>query len=61
MSTPDYTYLAQLHWISYTMPARLHGLDSPMWEDLPEATRACLTTAMEMMITTGHLHVGVPS
>lgn len=58
MEELDYERLAELHWISYTLPARIRGLDAPMWEELPAIQRECLTTAMQMMVDLGHLDPG---
>lgn len=48
--------LAELHWIGYTMTARITA-PTPMWDDLDSRQRTSLVTAMELMLELGHLSV----
>lgn len=52
------THLAELHWIAYLMPARIHGMDAPAWEDLPKVQRNALTTAMRLLLELEHVKPG---
>lgn len=55
---PEAERLAELHWISYGMTARIRDRSLPMWEDLKDTERGSLVTAMDLMLQLGHLKVG---
>lgn len=51
-------HLAELHWVSYTMTARISIGPTPLWEELPQTQRDCLISAMELMLELGHVEPG---